>query len=81
MAFSTGALAGQSAYTDRAGRFYYSNDGLVWAINIPFDIQHAYEKTDFLKAYPQMLEWAQSGGAVAQEWYLHGVEKHLVKRK
>ena len=50
------ALAGQSAYTDRAGRFYYSNDGLVWAINIPFDIQHAYEKTDFLKAYPQMLE-------------------------
>ena len=38
-------------------------------------------KTDFLKAYPQMLEWAQSGGAVAQEWYLHGVEKHLVKRK
>ena len=25
--------------------------------------------------------WAQSGGAVAQEWYLHGVEKHLVKRK
>lgn len=59
------ALAGQSAYTDRAGRFYYSNDGLVWAINIPFDIQHAYEKTDFLKAYPQMLEWAQSGGAVA----------------
>jgi hypothetical protein len=28
-----------------------------------------------------MLEWAQSGGAVAQEWYLHGVEKHLVKRK
>lgn len=75
------ALAGQSAYTDRAGRFYYSNDGLVWAINIPFDIQHAYEKTDFLKAYPQMLEWAQSGGAVAQEWYLHGVEKHLVKRK
>ena len=70
-----------AATADRAGRFYYSNDGLVWAINIPFDIQHAYEKTDFLKAYPQMLEWAQSGGAVAQEWYLHGVEKHLVKRK
>ena len=75
------ALTGQSSYADKSGRFYYSNDGLVWAINIPFDIQHAYEKTDFLKAYPQMLEWAQSGGAVAQEWYLHGVEKHLVKRK
>ncbi len=75
------ALIGQSSYADKSGRFYYSNDGLVWAINIPFDIQHAYEKTDFLTAYPEMVKWAQSGGAESQDWYLHGVEKHLVKKK
>ena len=44
-------------------------------------IRHPYEKVDFLKAYPEMADWAQSGGAKSQDWYLHGVEQYLVRKK
>lgn len=74
------ALKAASTYTDKAQDYYYSNDRLVWALNIPHDIRHAYEKVDFLKAYPDMARWAESGGTQAQDWYLHGVEEYLVKR-
>ncbi len=74
-------LKAGSAATDKAGDYYYSNDRLVWALNIPHDIRHAYEKVDFLKAYPEMADWAQSGGAKSQDWYLHGVEQYLVRKK
>ena len=40
-----------------------------------------FEKVDFLKAYPEMADWAQSGGAKSQDWYLHGVEQYLVRKK
>lgn len=75
------ALVAASSSANKAKGWYYSNDGLVWALNVPLDIQHAYEKVDFLKAYPRLAEWAQSGGTRAQDWYLHGVEENLVKRK
>ena len=74
-------LKAGSAATDKAGDYYYSNDRLVWALNIPHDIRHPYEKVDFLKAYPEMADWAQSGGAKSQDWYLHGVEQYLVRKK
>lgn len=71
----------QNANTAKAPSFYYSNDRLVWAIHIPEDAAHAYEKTDFLKAYPRFAEWVQSGGMKAQTWYEQGDEKLLVKKK
>lgn len=72
-------LKAESSNTDRTEKYYYSNDGLVWALNIPHAIQHVYEKVDFLKAYPRMATWAQSGGAQAQDWYLKGEKKYLVQ--
>lgn len=71
----------RNANTAKAPKFYYSNDRLVWAINIPENIAHAYEDVDFLKAYPEFAEWVQSGGAQAQEWYKHGEKANLVSRK
>lgn len=65
----------------QAPKFYYSNDNLVWAINIPADVTHAYEKTDFLEAYPEFADWAQSGGAKAQTWYKNGVRANLVSAR
>lgn len=62
-------------------KFYYSNDNLVWALNIPKDIKHTYERSDFLTAYPQFKEWAQSGGTQAQDWYERGVSSKLVKKR
>lgn len=61
--------------------YYYSNDGLVWGINIPADVQHAYENVDFLKAYPGFARWARSGGATDTDWYLHGVSENLVDKR
>ena len=54
--------------TDR-GRYFYAKDNLVWGLNIPAAIPHAYEKTDFLKAYPNFGKWAESGGTAYQDWY------------
>lgn len=65
---------------DRAD-YYYSNDGLVWAIDIPVDVQHAYESVDFLQAYPDFARWARSGGAEATDWYRHGRSENLVERR
>ncbi len=73
-------LHGTSTNIDRAD-YYYSNDGLVWAINIPTDVQHAYENVDFLKAYPDFARWARSGGAEASDWYRNGVAANLVERR
>lgn len=71
----------KNANTVKAPTFYYSNDRMVWAINIPEDISHAYEDVDFLRAYPEFAEWVQSGGTKAQEWYKHGEKANLVSRK
>lgn len=57
---------------------YRSNNGLVWALNIPASVQHPYEKGSFLEAYPEFATWAQSGGLRAQDWYEHGVGSLLV---
>ena len=75
------ALKQSSTYVDKAVRPYDSNDTLVWALNIPVDIRHAYERVDFLAAYPQFKEWAQSDGTQAQDWYEHGVPSKLVTKK
>lgn len=61
-------------------KYYYSNDNLVWALNIPAPISHAYGSVDFLDAYPEFKTWAQSGGAASQDWYLRGANENLVRK-
>lgn len=65
----------------QATRFYYSNDNLVWGLNVPKEIAHAYESEDFLAAYPDFCRWAESGGESAQDWYEHGEFANLVRGK
>lgn len=67
---------GDAAYKAEAGnpnvstdRYYFAKGNLVWGLNIPAVIPHAYEKTDFLKAYPNFGKWAESGGTAYQDWY------------
>ncbi|MEG2611959.1 MAG: LruC domain-containing protein, partial [Alistipes sp.] len=68
--------------------YYSAESNLVWGLNIPKNIQHIYEAQnfpkekeygDFLKAYPQFKEWAESGGVKNPDWYVHGVKSLLVK--
>lgn len=62
-------------------KFYYSNNNLVWGLNVPKDIAHAYESEDFLKAYPDFQQWAESGGEAAKDWYEKGERANLVRGK
>lgn len=56
---------------NKQSEYYYSNDNLVWGINVPAEIPHAYEARDFLTAYPNFAKWAQSGGVSNTDWYTH----------
>lgn len=47
-----------------------AGSNLVWAISIPDSkVTHTFEKTNFLKAYPDFAIWAENGGASATDWY------------
>lgn len=62
-------LGGESIYTNKNRSYYYSATNLVWMLNVPSDIPHAYETVDFTKAYPNFASWAQSGGTQNKDWY------------
>lgn len=62
-------LGSESKHTSKNRNYYYSATNLVWALNIPADIPHAYETVDFTKAYPNFAAWAQSGGTQNKDWY------------
>ena len=51
-----------NSYIGKSSIYYTSNSNLIWAINVPTDIPHTYEKADFLEAYPHFKDWATSGG-------------------
>ena len=58
-----------NSYIGKSSIYYTSNSNLIWAINVPTDIPHAYEKADFLEAYPHFKDWATSGGNQNKDWY------------
>ncbi|MEG0807406.1 MAG: LruC domain-containing protein [Alistipes sp.] len=58
-----------------------ANKNLVWGLNIPTDIRHAYEKQDFMVAYPEFKGWVESNGVQNLDWYKHGVKSELVYKK
>lgn len=70
-----------SPVNDLRQNFYRSKDNLIWALNVPADIRHCYEKGNFLDAYPYFKTWAQSGGRDAADWYENGVDRFLVKKQ
>ncbi len=61
----------QGVNTDYSFRPYCSNTNLVWALNIPANIPHVYENTDFIAAYPNFAVWAASGGTACKDWYVN----------
>ena len=52
-----------------ANTFFKSEQGLPWALNIDQSIPYTIEKTDFVNAYPNFFNWANSGGTNNTNWY------------
>ncbi|MEG2611881.1 MAG: LruC domain-containing protein [Alistipes sp.] len=72
-------IAREHPNTKTSQGFYYSDTNLVWALNVPATIKHAYERESFLDAYPDFATWAQSSGTLKAEWYNNGVADKLVR--
>ncbi|MEO1050708.1 MAG: LruC domain-containing protein [Bacteroidota bacterium] len=51
------------------GRFYKSENGLPWAINIIHDFKYPIEKTAVNAGYNRFNDWATSGGVQFPDWY------------
>lgn len=68
-----------SINTNKQNKPYFSNSNLVWALNVPAAIAHAYEAESFLLAYPEFQGWVTSNGVANKEWYLNGVDDKLVR--
>jgi LruC domain-containing protein len=51
--------------------YFKSKQGLPWALNINQSIPYPSEKIDFITAFPNFVNWAQSGGATHADWYLN----------
>ncbi len=52
-----------------ANRFYKTQNNLPWAINTFYNFDYPTEKSDILKAYLKMSNWAESAGAQYPDWY------------
>ena len=51
-------------------RYFLNSNGLPWAVLIPANWKHPYERVDVSQAYPLFIDYAQSNGSQAQDWYL-----------
>jgi LruC domain-containing protein len=50
--------------------YYRTDNNLPWALHLPILWSHPAEKVDIVLAYPDLIEWAQSGGISNADWYL-----------
>jgi LruC domain-containing protein len=62
---------GDDATNPTAGRYYVTKNNLPWAIHLPVRFDYPTEKTDVLKAYKKLADWAQSNGELYTDWYLN----------
>jgi len=61
---------GDDKSTPAQGKYYVTNDGFPWAINIPIkDFIYPIEGKDIITGYLKLPEWVSSGGAKYQDWY------------
>lgn len=65
-------LFGRSAddSSSELNRYYRTENNLPWALLIPSDWRHPFERVDILSAYPNLKVWAESDGAESSDWYL-----------
>lgn len=63
------------------GRYYLSDQNLPWGLQLNTDWDYPREYIDVLWAYPAYEDWVESGGALAQDWYIEaGRQTHVYKK-
>lgn len=64
--FGRGADASNAAN----GEYFVNNNGMPWALNIPYEWKHPLEYMDIKWAYPEFHEHVKSRGQLKKDWYL-----------
>ncbi|MFZ4562079.1 MAG: LruC domain-containing protein [Bacteroidales bacterium] len=52
------------------GKYYQTKSNLPWAINIASTYQYTIESNQITNGYTHFAAWAESSGALFQDWYL-----------
>lgn len=53
------------------GAYYLTKTRLPWSIFIADEIDYPIEKIEIIDAFPDFVEWAQSGGIAKPDWYMN----------
>ena len=53
---------------------FVGSNGQIWAFKCPTLTRHLWERMYFSNAYPHFVEWIQSNGAQAKDWYKTDVD-------
>lgn len=56
-----------------AGKYYKTQTGLPWGMNLPVSFDYPNEKTDIRNGYNNFNQWAESGGFSFMDWYMDHV--------
>ncbi len=52
-----------------AGRYYRTEQGFPWVIEVSEQFAYPEEKVDIVQAYLNFANWAQSNGQASEDWY------------
>ncbi|MBE1298604.1 MAG: LruC domain-containing protein [Alteromonadaceae bacterium] len=64
-----------------ADRYYVSEQNLPWGLKLNTNWDYPREYIDVLWAYPAYEDWVESGGSLAQDWYIEaGRQTHVYKK-
>ena len=58
------------ASDENSGSWYVTDNNLPWAVEIPVSFDYPIENADIVSTHLKFEEWAESSGAVYNDWYL-----------
>ncbi len=61
---------GQDASAPASGEYFANENGMPWALNIPYEWKHPLEYMDITYAYPEFHDNVRSQGKKNLDWYL-----------
>lgn len=61
--------AGDDDTVTSEGEYYQNTTGHPWALDIPGQWSHPYERIDTCEAYEHLTTWAESGGTLQTDWF------------
>lgn len=61
---------GDDRSTPEQSYYFQTANGMPWAVLIPYNWQHPYERIDVSQAYPKFMDYVSSNGEQAGDWYL-----------